>query len=367
MSSRSSVLIACGGTGGHLFPGIAVAQALKDRGVASLLVISEKPVDRTASQAYPDLDFLPIPGRPLPRLWSPLMVPFLIASWRAFHQCRTAILANGVGAVLGMGGFTSMMPVLAGRMAGLPVFLHDSNAIPGKANRMAARFATTFFLGLEAAAAHTGKAAVETVGTPVRDEFKSLPDRAEALRRFDLDPSRKTLLVLGGSQGARALNLATLDALGSFDPHSVQVIMLTGAGDNAATLAGIAERGLKHVVRVHAFCRDMPAAYACADIVLARAGASSLSELATVGLPCILVPYPFAADDHQTANASAYVNKGAAEMINEDRLTGTSLAAMLRNLWSHPDKLSRMAENMLACSPPAAAATMADRIAASLT
>lgn len=364
--ARSSVLIACGGTGGHLFPGIAVAQALKARGVASLLAISEKQVDRTASQAYPDLEFLPIAGRPMPRLWSPGMVPFLGTSVRAFRQCRTAMLANNVGAVLGMGGFTSMMPVLAGRMAGLPVFLHDSNAVPGKANRWAARFATTFFLGLPAAAAHTGNAPVEVVGTPVRDEFKALPDRAMALRHFDLDPARKTLLVLGGSQGARALNRATVDALASFDPHSVQVIMLTGAADNAATIAAIAERGLPHQIRVHAFCRDMPSAYACADIALARAGASSLSELATVGLPAILVPYPYAADDHQAANALAYAGKGGAEIITEERLTGTSLAAMLRNLWSQPDLLPRMAENMRECAPAAAAASMADHITAAL-
>lgn len=367
MSQLSSVLIACGGTGGHLFPGIAVAQALKARGVHSLLAISEKAVDRTATQGYGDLEFLPLPARPLPKPWSPAVFPFLTGSVKALARCRSAMSANATGAVLGMGGFTAMMPVLAARLGKLPVFLHDSNAIPGKTTRLASRFADAVFLGLGEAATRLGRASTRVVGTPVRSEFRRLPDRAEAARRFDLDPAKKTLLVLGGSQGARALNRSAVEALAGFDPAIVQAILLTGASDNEGTLAHLRDRGLPHEVRVLSFCRDMPAAYACADTAVARAGASTLSELAMVGLPAVLVPYPHAAEDHQTANALAHASKGAAEMLPESRLTGPVLAGLLRQWWSDEAQLARMSAAMKHLAHPDAAETMADHILASLT
>jgi UDP-N-acetylglucosamine--N-acetylmuramyl-(pentapeptide) pyrophosphoryl-undecaprenol N-acetylglucosamine transferase len=366
MSTRSSVLIACGGTGGHLFPGIAVAQSLRERGVHTLLAISEKAVDRTAAQGYGDLEFLPLPARPMPKPWSPAVFPFLAGSWKALARSRVAMAANATGAVLGMGGFTAMMPVLAARLGGLPVFLHDSNAIPGKTTKAAARFANTVFLGLAEAASHFGKTRTKVVGTPVRREFHTPPDRAEAARHFDLDPAKKTLLVLGGSQGARALNRSAVEALAGFDPSIVQAILLTGATDNEGTLAHLRDRGLPHTVRVLSFCRDMPAAYACADAAVARAGASTLAELAMVGLPAVLVPYPHAAEDHQTANANAYVSAGAAELLPESRITGPALAAVLRQWWSDETLLRRMSHAMRGLAYPHAAESMAAEILASL-
>jgi UDP-N-acetylglucosamine--N-acetylmuramyl-(pentapeptide) pyrophosphoryl-undecaprenol N-acetylglucosamine transferase len=259
-----------------------------------------------------------------------------------------------------------MVPVLAGRRTGLPVFLHDSNAIPGKANRWAARFADTFFIGLEEAAAHLGKTRVEVTGTPVRAEFTSLPDRTTALDRFELTAGRKTLLVLGGSQGARALNRAAIAAIATFDPDTVQAILLTGTADHQATLDHLAAQAIPHLVHVLPFCSDMPAAYACADVALARAGASTLSELTIAGLPAILVPYPFAADDHQSANARAYTRRNAAKLLPEPAMDGPTLATLLHHLWDDPNTLSRMAGNMRNCAFPAAAETMADRIIATL-
>jgi UDP-N-acetylglucosamine--N-acetylmuramyl-(pentapeptide) pyrophosphoryl-undecaprenol N-acetylglucosamine transferase len=244
----------------------------------------------------------------------------------------------------------------------LPVFLHDSNAIPGKTTRLASRFATTVFLGLGEAAAHLGKAPARVVGTPTRQEFLALPARAEAARHFDLDPAKKTLLVLGGSQGARALNRSAVEALAGFDPSIVQAILLTGATDNEGTLAHLRDRGLPHTVRVLSFCRDMPAAYACADIAVARAGASTLSELAMVGLPAVLVPYPHAAEDHQTANANAYVSAGAAELLPESRLTGPALAAVLRQWWNDEPLLQKMSAAMRRLAHPDAAEAMATDI-----
>jgi UDP-N-acetylglucosamine--N-acetylmuramyl-(pentapeptide) pyrophosphoryl-undecaprenol N-acetylglucosamine transferase len=302
----------------------------------------------------------------MPKPWSPAVFPFLAGSWKALARSRAAMAANATGAVLGMGGFTAMMPVLAARLGGLPVFLHDSNAIPGKTTKAAARFANTVFLGLAEAASHFGKTRTKVVGTPVRREFHTPPDRAEAARHFDLDPAKKTLLVLGGSQGARALNRSAVEALAGFDPSIVQAILLTGATDNEGTLAHLRDRGLPHTVRVLSFCRDMPAAYACADAAVARAGASTLAELAMVGLPAVLVPYPHAAEDHQTANANAYVSAGAAELLPESRITGPALAAVLRQWWSDETLLRRMSHAMRGLAYPHAAETMAAEILASL-
>ena len=366
MNANKSVLIACGGTGGHLFPGIAVAQALRQRGVRSILAISEKSVDRTAAETYPDMEFLALPARPLPKPWSPAMPGFLMAGARAMQRCRATMREKSIGAVLGMGGFTSAVPVLAARMAGVPVFLHDSNAVPGKANRMGARFAHTFFLGLKEGATYLGTVKTKVVGTPVRSEFCQLPDRAEAVNVFGLSAHKKTLLVLGGSQGARALNRAAIDAMAEFDPDAVQVLLLSGTGDYQATCDYLATRSDAANIKVLPFCSQMPAAYACSDLVLARSGASTLSELSVVGLPAVLVPYPYAADDHQTANALAFTQHQAAELLPESEMNATSLAQILRGIFHDPKRLPQMARQMTSCARPNAAEIMADHIIANL-
>ena len=360
------VFIACGGTGGHLFPGLAVAGALRAHGIASLLGISPKAVDRTATEGRGDVETVVLPARPMPRPWSPSF-PAFVGSLRATYRvCRASWERHGVQAVLGMGGFTSLVPVWAGRRAHLPVFLHDSNAIPGKANRLAGRWADTVFLGMADAARWFRQARTETVGTPVREEFLSLPAQAEARRKFGLDPERRTVLVLGGSQGSRALNRATLDAAGLLPAGSLQILMLTGPelADETERLVAAQKPGVPVVVV--SFCHDMPAAYACADLAVARAGASTLSELAVCGLPAVLVPYPHAADDHQTANARSLADARAARLLPERELGGEALAACWRDLLGGSDPLSQMSAAMRSLAFPHAAEAMARRIAASL-
>src|SRR5690606_4043063 len=188
------------------------------------------------------------------------------------------------------------------KKAGLPAFVHDSNALPGKANRLTARFCRKVFIGLEPARGYFPGREVVTTGTPVRAEMRSLPARAEAAAKFGLDPSRPTLLVTGGSQGARKLNSLVARAFPRF-PEGTQVLHVAGPGDRERVEA---EAGAREGYRVLGFCDDMPAAYAVADAVLSRSGASSMTELSFLGLPSILVPFPFAADDHQTRNAEVF-------------------------------------------------------------
>ncbi|QQL46069.1 undecaprenyldiphospho-muramoylpentapeptide beta-N-acetylglucosaminyltransferase [Sulfuriroseicoccus oceanibius] len=361
--SGRSVLIACGGTGGHLFPGIAVAQELVARGHRPLLLISGKKIDETASAAYPDLEFLSLPAVGMPKLLSLKFPVFVWKFLKSLGMCRRLIRKRGVSAVLGMGGFTSLPPVMAGNQLKLPTYVHDSNALPGKANRIAARFCNEVFIGMEAAAAHFPNRPAKMVGTPVRDAVRgaagaSDEQRAAARESFGLLPDRVTLLVTGGSQGARALNRGLGEALKDVPDEALQVLWISGASAEAEVreMAGqLAQR-----VAVLPFCDRMEDALIAADFVLARAGASSLTEFSAVGLPAILVPYPYAAEDHQRVNAEYYTSRGAGEVMDEKDLTPAHLAATLIR-WADSDaERAKMGAAMRALGVDSPEAEIAD-------
>ena len=326
VSNPLNIIIACGGTGGHLFPGIAVAQELKSRGHEVLLLISEKKVDAQASEKYSNLNFETVKAIAKPPTFSLRMIPFLLGLRKTIKQCRAIIQRENADVVLGMGGFTSFPPVYAGSKLGVRTYVHDSNAVPGRSNLMTAECCTEVLLGLEVAAEHFPKSETRITGTPVRHELEALPSRHAACHVFDLDPKKKTLLVMGGSQGAQNLN--ELVATGS-EGTEWQVLHLAGQADFDRVKAQVGDRkGYK----VLAFCDQMPSAYAAADFCVARSGASSLTELSRVGLPALLVPYPFAADDHQTANAKVYEEANAAVLKQQDDLNEEGIRDMLTSL-----------------------------------
>ncbi len=361
MSKSLKILIACGGTGGHLFPGIAVGEALRARGHEVLLLISEKKVDAEASAKYPHLRFQTVPAVAKPPTLSPRMMPFLWKTWGSIRRCKAILRGFGADAVLGMGGFTSLPPVYAGHKLGLKTFVHDSNARPGRANVLTSRFCTQVLLGLDAAKAFFPHRETVTTGTPVRPEITNLPSHAEAAALFGLDPGKTTILVTGGSQGARRLNELSAEAVGKMPPHT-QVLQIAGALD-FARVSEIANGRTNH--KVLGFCDQMPAAYAVADLIVARAGASSLTEIAICGHPSILVPFPFAADDHQTRNAEVFAAAGAADLIQERTLDAEKLAstatAILRDLPTY----KRMAKAARALAIPDAAERVCTAIEAS--
>ena len=212
MSDTYNILIACGGTGGHLFPGVAVAEELDRRGHEVLLLISEKKVDAQGAKKYGRLAFHTVPAIAKPSTLSPKMIPFLFKLWRTVRQCRKILLQNQCDVVLGMGGFTSLPPVLAGKKLGLMTYVHDSNALPGKANRTTARWCRKVLLGMEAASSYFPASEVVVTGTPVRHELTSLPERADARKAFGMDTGGPAVLVMGGSQGAQALNTLIIEA-----------------------------------------------------------------------------------------------------------------------------------------------------------
>jgi UDP-N-acetylglucosamine--N-acetylmuramyl-(pentapeptide) pyrophosphoryl-undecaprenol N-acetylglucosamine transferase len=351
MPSPKRILIACGGTGGHLFPGIAVAESLLAQGHEPLLLISQKKIDSQASAKYPHLNFKVVPAIAKPATLSPKMLPFLWALHKSIQTSKKIIREFGADAVIGMGGFTSLPPVYAGHKLGKKTYVHDSNARPGKANLLTSRFCTEVFIGLAPATAFFNKP-TQLTGTPARPEILNLPTRAEAATRFDLDPQKTTLLVTGGSQGALGLNQLIAKAAPLL-PEEIQILHIAGPND----LPRIKE---EHPIqrpgyKLIGFCDQMSSAYALADLVVARSGASTLTEVSLAGLPSILVPYPYAADDHQTANAKVFSDAGAAKLIQQRDLSPESLAKLLSELLTNPGALKQMSQASKSLAIPDAA------------
>ncbi len=357
------ILIACGGTGGHLFPGIAVAESLREAGHDALLLISRKEIDARATAGHEHLAFETVPAIAKPPVFSPRTPLFLWKLASSIRHARRLIRANRIDVVLGMGGFTSLPPVYAGHRLGLPTFIHDSNARPGRANILTSRFCSRVLLGMDAAREWFPNAACETTGTPVRPEILAPPARAEAAAKFGLDPAKTTLLVTGGSQGARRLNEIAAEAANRL-PETIQILHIAGPANEATVKAALA--GRPGAVAL-GFCDAMDTALAAADAVVARSGASFLTEAAAAGLPCILVPYPHAADDHQTANARVFERAGAAVVVPEPELDAEKLASLAVSILGDPDRRSAMAAAARALAVPDAAARVRDAVLTALT
>ncbi len=354
-SARSlNIMIACGGTGGHLFPGIAVAQQLRRLGHRPVLLISRKEVDAEASSKYGELEFHTVQAVAKPPLFSLRMPGFLWKMARTYLFCRKLLRQQKVDVILGMGGFTTMPPVRAGRSLGLRCYVHESNALPGKSNRLTARWCDNVLLGLEEAAQYLPGHECAVVGTPVRDELLHLPTPAEARQRLGLPQEGTVILVTGGSQGARNLNSMLVDAAKA-DP-GVHYLVIAGRQDAArvqALAAGAAN------ITVMGFCSDMPAAYAAADGVIARSGASTLTELSLIGKACLLVPFPHAADDHQSFNARAFSSRGAAVLCQQRELTTEGVHRFVHETVMQPEARRAMEEAMRGLSRPDAAEAIA--------
>jgi UDP-N-acetylglucosamine--N-acetylmuramyl-(pentapeptide) pyrophosphoryl-undecaprenol N-acetylglucosamine transferase len=357
MSKKMNVLIACGGTGGHLFPGIAVAEELEKRGHTVLLLISEKKVDGEASKKYGGLAFQTVPAIAKPPTLSPRMVPFLFKLWSTVKQCREILAEHKPDAVLGMGGFTSLPPVFAGKKMGLMTYVHDSNALPGKANRLAARWCRKVLIGLEAAASYFPQSDVVITGTPVRHELVVLPSRAEARAKYGFSPEGRAVLVMGGSQGAKRVNTLVVEAAKAMP--GLQFLHITGAFDHDRVKKMTSGREGYHVLP---FCDDMAAAYAACDVAVCRSGASSMTELSYVAMPSILVPYPYAADDHQSVNARVFEDAGAAVMRQEADLDAGELVADLTRIVENEEVMQEMSAKADGLAHRDAAARICDEI-----
>ena len=307
--------VAGGGTGGHLYPALAVTEVLRTRvpGMRFVFFGTDRPIDRQILEGRAGCELLP---QHLPQLhrapwrWPGILRGYLSSS----RACAAKLAADRVALVIGTGGLASVPAVLRARRAKIPTVLLNPDAVPGKANRLLARWADLILVQWEDTLAHFPKHPhVEVVGCAIRAGFAPMT-RAEGAARFELDPQRKTLLVTGASQGARTLNEALLANLDLFEARgNWQILHLTGQRDYEQVRQ--AYQGRNVPARVLAFTEEMPAALGAADLVLSRAGASSLAEITAVGRPSILMPYPFHRDQHQYANAHCLTRLGAALLV----------------------------------------------------
>ncbi len=352
-----NTVIACGGTGGHLFPGLAVAEVLRARGHEVMLFVSEKEIDALAMTGRDEFRFEKLPTVGFPSPFSPRIFGFLGRFAESLRVCRGIYRKFKPHAVLGMGGFTSTAPVLAGKLRGVPTFIHESNAIPGKANKVTARMVRAVLLGFKECAPFFSNAPTEVTGTPIRKELQPM-DRAVARQKLGLREDLPTVLVMGGSQGASGINQAMIKALPLLHDTPVQVIHLAGTRDERLVADNYQRERIP--AYVGAFHHAMEEVYSAADFAIARSGAASLAELAAFSLPAILIPFPYAAEDHQTRNAEIFVHAGAALLLKESDLTAELLAQKIRELLDHPQQRQQLAEVSARLAPKNAAALVVE-------
>jgi len=354
--SGAPVLIMAGGTGGHVFPALAVARSLLGSGRDVIWLGSPRGIEnRLIPEAGIPLEKVRVAGLRGKGAISWLLAPFklILALWDALR----IVSSVKPGVVLGMGGFAAGPGGLAAWLLRRPLVIHEQNAAPGLTNRLLAGLAREVLQAFPGS--FTGRNNVRTIGNPVREEICALAEPAQRLASRD---GALRLLVLGGSQGALALNKVVAPAVSQLrDPQSVQVRHQAGEGTFDDAIAAYVEAGVNaDVIR---FIDDMAAAYGWADVAVCRSGALTVSELAAAGLSSLLVPFPAAVDDHQTLNARFLVDAGAAVLLPQSELTAEHLAAELQQC---VDDRNLVIERSIQARKLASTSATADLVAACL-
>lgn len=354
MSLVKSVVVMAGGTGGHVFPALAVARALQAQGVRIHWLGTRAGIEADlvpkAGFAITYLDVGGLRGNGLrPLLQAPKKL--IRAVWKAMRVFKTV----EADAVIGLGGYVTGPGGLAARFAGLPLYVHEQNAIAGFTNKALAKFATRILQAFPSAFAASPK--VEWVGNPVRDEITTL---ALPAQRYGARQGRLRVLVMGGSLGAVALNELVPAALAELSPAQRPQIRHQAGRKHADKAAAVYQK-LGVDAEILPFIDDMAAVYDWADLVICRSGALTVSELAAAGVASILIPFPHAVDDHQTANARFLSDVGAACLFQQRDLTPAAFAVTLRELLDRP-RLQDMAEKARALAKPDATALVVNAI-----
>ncbi|OGQ86504.1 MAG: undecaprenyldiphospho-muramoylpentapeptide beta-N-acetylglucosaminyltransferase [Deltaproteobacteria bacterium RIFOXYD12_FULL_56_24] len=349
------MIITGGGTGGHLFPGIAVAEEMLRRFPQGriLFVSTDRAIDNktlaTRSFEKKAIACLPLKGK---SVWGTLksVTHLPVSLWQALRIVR----AFKPQLVLGVGGYVTGPMVLAARLMGVKTCIHEQNSIPGMANRMLGKIVDQIYISIPGSEDFFPGGKVALTGNPVRTELLQAAAQEKELA------AGKVVLVLGGSQGAHRVNGLMVEAFTSGLPGgAVQIRHQTGSSDEAWVRKAYAEAGV--TAQVSSFITDMAAAYREADLVVSRAGATTLAELAVLGKPALLIPYPYAADDHQTTNAAFLVRGGAALMFQEQELDGAKLRGEIMGLLHDAPRLQGMATQMKKYARPEAAGAIVER------
>ena len=346
------VLIAGGGTGGHLYPGIAVAEAIAATGGEAIFVGTERGLEtRLVPKAGFPLELIKVSG--LKRMGLAGLARGLGRLPRAYLDSRRILRRLRPDVVLGVGGYASGPLVLAAALSGYPTAVQEQNSVPGFTNRVLGRFARRVFVAFDDAAAAFARRKVRFTGNPVR---RALVERAATFAGRDAT-NAKSILILGGSQGSHAVNefasgmVRVLDARGRLP----RIVHQTGPDEQERMQVHYAALGYQEDrVQVRAFIDDMPAALADAQLVVARAGALTLAELAIMRRPAILIPLPTAADNHQAINAFAFQRAGAALVLPQSEASATRLGDLVDEILKDPARHAAMAEAMGTLARPQA-------------
>ncbi len=338
------VLIAGGGTGGHVYPGIAIGKEIKSRHPQAelLFVGTERGLEaRIVPREGFELRTITVAG--LKGVGIQQRLRGLLSIPRGLWESRRIIREFRPDVVVGVGGYSSGPPVLLAALTGTPTLLQEQNAQPGMTNRLLARFSSRVATAFEECTSFFGEKAVLT-GNPVRGDFKTIrPKRGSG---------PFVLLIFGGSQGARAINDAMLEALSRLQPIFPGIFFIHQTGPKDFERVSTSYRTLEAPSDVRPFFDDMPEQFAKADLLLCRSGAATLAEITVAGKAAILIPFPAATDNHQQRNAEALVNAHAAEMILQRDLTGEKLAGRIKYFASHRDELHQMEKHSLRLGRP---------------
>lgn len=350
-------LIAGGGTGGHLFPGIAIARELEKRFEEKeiLFVVGHRRMESDLLARYgyrvTSIDVEGLKGRGWKKGFS-----VMVKLPKSIFQSASIIKKFSPSLVIGVGGYSAGPVCLTARLMGIPTAIHEQNSYPGLTNRLLSRVVGRIFISFEKSRAHFKVNAVFLTGNPVRDELFS-HDRMEPEGRKTF-----TILVVGGSQGATAINKSFAETLEYLNARgrNPAVIHQTGETDYERAVNDYRDRGLR--AELSPFIQDMTSAYSRADLVVSRAGATTIFEMAALGKPSILIPYPYAANQHQEVNASSLVRAGGAEMIHQSDLNAETLAQVLIKYMDDPLALKKMSACTKKIAHPNAAKVIVDHL-----
>lgn len=355
------IMITGGGTGGHTSPAVAVIEELQKRDprlavqwVGRHRGLEERICERNGIA----FRGVPVEGWPrsrsVRRLWVALKLAY--STFRCWFYIRTF----RPQAVFGVGGYVSLPLGLAALRRGVPLVIHEQNRLLGMANRMLAKGAARILLSFHDTVGDYPANRAIIVGNPVREGFLRPPGREAACAALNLDAAIPVVLVCGGSQGARSLNEALSRALPLFSPGKLQILWMAGQAGIAEARRVAAEQALR--VDTFAFIDDMVTACAAADLIVSRSGASTTAELACLGKPSLLVPFPHATDNHQEQNARAFEEAGAAIVVLDEELTGEGLARAVNGLLGDAARLARMADSARSLARPGAAEAIVEEI-----
>ncbi|MEU9501302.1 UDP-N-acetylglucosamine--N-acetylmuramyl-(pentapeptide) pyrophosphoryl-undecaprenol N-acetylglucosamine transferase [Streptomyces sp. NPDC048196] len=366
MRTPLSVVIGAGGTGGHIYPGLALADALRR-------AVPDAVISFVGTERGLETRLIPQAGY---RLHTVDMIPFdrslgarryllPAALLRSGAQVRTILKEQGAQVAVGMGGYPSAPVIVGARLAGLPSLIHESNAVPGRANRFAARLTPHLALAFDRSRPHlAGGERAETVGMPLVGPLAGLDRtalRPAARRALGVPDGARLLLVNGGSLGAARLTAAAVGLAARYRAHTdLRMLIKTGPAALEETRALLAANGGAAVAEAVPYLDRMDLAYAAADLVVCRAGSATVAELATIGMPAVLVPYPHAPGDHQTHNARVLSDDGAAVLLPDAETTAERLDALVTPLLTDPARLAAMG----AAADPGTHARAADLLAA---